>query len=82
MVLQVFVTPDCSACEEAARLMALARRELHGLVVELQILTPGGPVPSGVVATPAYLLDGRPISVDGGAPAVVAELDRRLRQRD
>ncbi len=79
MVLQIVVTPDCFGCDEASRLAALLRRTFPDLEVELHILAGRELMPPGVVATPAYLLDGRPIGL--GTPrqdALIAEVANRL----
>ena len=80
MVLEIVVTEDCFGCDEASRLAALIRREFPDLKVELHILTGAEPVPPGVVATPTYLLDGRPIYLGNPRPAaLVSEVANRLR---
>lgn len=80
MVLQIVVTPDCFGCEEASRLAALMRREFLELEVELHILSGADRIPPGVVATPTYLLNGRPLFLGNPRPAVlISEVARLLR---
>jgi hypothetical protein len=55
------------------------RKEFWDLKVELNILTGAEPVPPDVVATPTYLLDGRPIHLGNPRPvALVSEVANRL----
>jgi hypothetical protein len=76
-VLQVVVTADCIGCAEAAWLVALVRRELPQVGVELHILAGAGPTVPGIAATPAYLLDGRPIFLGNPHPEALLAVLRR-----
>ena len=79
VVLQVVVTPDCVGCAEASWLMALVRRELPQVEVELHILAGDGPAAPGIGATPAYLLDGQPIFIGNPHPDALLAVLRRVR---
>ena len=79
--LEIVVAPDCLACEQAhviAREVQARHPALHVDVIELdgQRL-----VPTGVVATPTYLLDGAVIAL--GNPrrdVLLQEIARRRAQ--
>lgn len=63
MRLEIVIACDCHGCEQA-RAIALELREMFpALNVDLIELDGQRAVPSGVVATPTYLLDGAVISL-------------------
>jgi hypothetical protein len=59
-VLQVLIVPHCFGCERARQLAAEAQSRFPGLTVRVVDLEQSrAPLPTGVVAVPAYVLDGR-----------------------
>ena len=59
-ILQVLIAPHCLGCERAQQRAAAAQARFPGLtvrVVDLEELTV--PLPRGVIAVPAYVLNGR-----------------------
>lgn len=79
MRLEIVVAPDCVGCAEARAIAEEVRSKFTA--VEVELLEPGGdrPIPSQVVATPTYLLDGTVISL--GNPrreALLCLIRRRL----
>lgn len=58
--LEVLIVPHCFGCERAAHLTAEAQARFPGLAVRLVDLERfRAPLPAGVVAVPAYILNGR-----------------------
>jgi glutaredoxin len=58
--LDVYVSEECWACEEARRLVADLSPHFPEVDIELRDLTDGRK-PSSVFATPTYILDGQTI---------------------
>ncbi len=74
-MLKILITDHCFGCEEAIRLFHELRNLMPHLSVELLDLDAEGAVPpEGVVAVPAYLLDGQTIFL--GNPRIEKLLER------
>lgn len=59
-VLQVLIAPHCFGCDRARHLAAETQARFPGLTVRVVDLgQSAAPLPRGVVAVPAYVLDGR-----------------------
>jgi hypothetical protein len=63
MRLEIYVADYCSNCAEALRLAELARRVPGVEVRVINLDTTTEPVPSRVVATPTYILEGHVVSL-------------------
>lgn len=82
MHLEIYVTDQCTNCEEAL-LIAERARSIAGLkVAVIDLDQPGQSIPPRVVAAPTYLLNGRIVSL--GNPEreeFLARLRSELRQQ-
>ncbi|MEE9277935.1 MAG: hypothetical protein V3V06_05950 [Dehalococcoidia bacterium] len=58
VTLDIYVDDQCGGCETAESLAGEVREWFPALRVILHRLAPGQPLPAGVVAVPAYLLEG------------------------
>jgi hypothetical protein len=78
--LEIYVSSECSNCQEAL-LIAEQARGIAGLEVDVvHIDDPDCLVPPSVFAVPTYILDGRVVSMGNPArEAFLAELRQRLR---
>ncbi len=71
-VLQVVVDAGCGVCSRAWALADQARAWFPMLRVEVvDLADPAAVLPEAAVAVPAYLLDGRVISLGNPAPATL-----------
>ena len=59
VTLDIYVDDGCSSCETAEQLALEARQWFPGLQVQIHRLESRKRLPDGVVAVPAYVLDGR-----------------------
>ncbi len=68
MRLEIYVANHCENCHEALRLAEVARgvSGIEAHVINLDTTTE--PIPSLVIATPMYLLDGRVLSMGNPYP--------------
>lgn len=68
MRLEIYVANHCENCHEALRLAEVARG-VSGIEVQvINLDTTTEPIPSLVIATPMYLLDGRVLSMGNPYP--------------
>lgn len=61
ITLDIYVDDGCQGCDRAEGLADEVQRWLGSLRVAVHRLHAGGSLPAGVVAVPAYVLDGRVI---------------------
>lgn len=61
--LEIVIAEECPGCAEARAIAREMQARFPALAVDLIELDGTRPVPSGVVATPTYLLNGRVISL-------------------
>lgn len=74
-MLRILIAGHCFGCEEAERLFHEIRNLMPHLSVELLDLDAEGAIPpEGVVAVPAYVLDGRTIFL--GNPRIEELLEK------
>ena len=61
ITLDIYVDDSCQGCERAEGLAVEVQQWFRSLRVAVHRLQPGASLPRGVVAVPAYVLDGRVI---------------------
>jgi hypothetical protein len=74
-VLQVLIAPHCLGCARATKLAEEAQQRFPGLSVQVVDLDRSrAPLPLGVVAIPAYVLDGRLLFTGNPTGAALARV--------
>lgn len=72
-VLKVFITENCSGCDEARRIAAHVEQDYPEIEVEVIDITDSQvAVPDAVFATPTYMLDDRIVSLGNPSSEQVA----------
>ena len=74
MRLEIVVAPDCPSCREARAIAGEVQARYPALTVDLIELDGRRPVPTRVVATPTYLLDGAVIALGNPRHAVLLDV--------
>ena len=87
ITLDIYVDDGCLSCERAEGLAQEVQQWFGNLQVAIHRLQGGGSLPNGVVAVPAYVLDGRVIQY--GTPerrqigqALIDAISARVRNDD
>ena len=68
-ILKIFITENCTSCEEARRIATRLEQDYPTLAIELiDVADPHACVPETVFATPTFMLNSRIVSLGNPSP--------------